>query len=246
MQSEQTQKKGRGHKGKKREPLGILAIWNDIDPAVEADYHEWYFQQHLLERLSIPGFLSARRYEAAGDGPKFFTFYHTQSVEVMRSPAYLERVNHPTDWTRRNMASFRGMNRTACRETIDLGRGIGSVAITLEIKAALGQEENLRRQLSDSLFPDLLRSPGSSGAIRARLWEGDPQVTTQKTNEQALRAGKDKSVDWVVVVEASTVAQGEKALQLLTASPLRSWGAESVASPYVYLLLHYFPGPEGR
>ncbi len=246
MQSNQTQKKGKGRKGKAGEPLGILAIWNDIDPVVEADYHEWYFQQHLLERLSIPGFLSARRYEATGTGPKFFTFYHTRSVEVMRSPAYLERVNHPTDWTRRNMASFRGMNRTACRETIDLGRGVGSVAITLEVKAALGQEENLRRQLSDSLFPDLLRSPGASGAIRARLWEGDPKITTQKTDEQALRAEKDKSVDWVVVVEASSMVQGEKARQLLVASPLQPWGAESVATPYLYRLLHYFPGPEGR
>ena len=246
MPTNQTQKKGKGHKGKEGEPMGILAIWNDIDPVVEADYHEWYFQQHLLERLSIPGFLSARRYEATGAGPKFFTFYHTQSIEVMKSPAYLERVNHPTDWTRANMASFRGMNRTACRETIDLGRGVGSVAITLEIKAALGQEENLRRQLSDSLFPDLLRSPGASGAIRARLWEGDPEITTQKTNEQALRAGKDRSVDWVVVVEASSMFQGEKARQLLTAYPLQSWGAEKAAAPYLYRLLHYFPGPEGR
>jgi hypothetical protein len=246
MRSNQTQKRGKGHKGKEGESLGILAIWNDIDPVVEADYHEWYFQQHLLERLSIPGFLSARRYEATGAGPKFFTFYHTQSIEVMRSPAYLERVNHPTDWTRRNMASFRGMNRTACRETIDLGRGVGSVAITLEIKAASGQEGNLRRQMSDSLFPDLLRSPGASGAIRARLWEGDPEITTQKTNEQALREEKDKSVDWVVVVEASSMAQAEKAAQGLAGYPFRAWGVESIAAPFVYRLLHYFPGSDGR
>lgn len=245
MLSHQNLEKGKGQ-SKEGEPLGILAVWNDIDPVIEADYHEWYFQQHLLERLGIPGFLSARRYEATGGGQKFFTFYHTRSVEVMRSLAYLERVNHPTEWTRRNMALFRGMNRTACRETLDLGRGVGSVAVTLEITAALGHEENLRRQLSASLFPDLLRSPGAGGAIRARLWEGDAEITTQKTDEQALRAGKDKSVDWVIVVEASSMAQGEKARRLLAASALLSWGAERVAIPYVYRLLHYFPGPEGR
>ena len=237
---------GKEKQGEKREPLGVLAVWNDVDPDAESDYHEWYFRQHLLERLGVPGFLTARRYERTAGGPKFFTFYHTRSVEVMRTPAYLEKVNNPTDWTRRNMASFRGMNRTACRETLDLGRGVGCAAVTLEIKAASGREETLRRRMTDSLFPDLLRSPGATGLIRARLWEGDPDITTQKTNEQALRAGKDKSVDWVVLVEASSPGQGEKAAQLLAAYPFQSWGAESVGLPCVYRLLHYFPGPDGR
>jgi hypothetical protein len=239
-------KNKKDQQGDKREPLGVLAIWNDVDPENEIDYNEWYFQEHLLERLSIPGFLTARRYERTGGGPKYFTFYHTRSIEVMRSPAYLQRLDNPTDWTRRGMASFKSMNRTACRETIDLGRGIGCAVITLEIKAAFGKEEDLRRRMSHSLFPDLLRSPGATGVIRARLWEGDPEITTQKTKEQALRAEKDKAVDWVVVVEISSPAQAEKAGQLLAGYPLKSWGAESVALPYIYRLMHYFPGPDGR
>ena len=239
-------KNRKDQQGGKREPLGVLAIWNDVDPENEIDYNEWYFQEHLLERLGVPGFFTARRYETTGGGPKYFTFYYTWSIEIMRKPTYLQRLNNPTDWTRRNMASFRSMNRTACRETIDLGRGIGCAAITLEIKAAFGQEENLRRRMSDSLFPDLLCSPGATGVIRAHLWEGDPEITTQRTNEQTLRAGKDKAVDWVVVVEASSPAQAEKAGQLLSGYPFKAWGAESVALPYIYRLMHYFPGPDGR
>jgi hypothetical protein len=230
----------------KSKPKGILVVWNDVDPKNEVDYNEWYFQQHALERLSVPGFLTARRYEAIGSGPKYFTFYTTTSVEIMRSSAYLERVNNPTDWTRRSMASFRNMNRTACRETLDLGRGIGSAAATVGIKPAAGRENELRKWIADSLFPDLLKSPGATGIIRCHLWEADTGVTTQKTAEQALRGGQDKMADWVVVVEASSTAQAERASHMLAAYPFAAWGAESVEPPYVYRLLHYLPGPDAR
>jgi hypothetical protein len=233
-------------KGGRGEPKGVLAIWNDVDPKIETDYNEWYWQEHLLERLGIPGFLTARRYEGVGSGPKYFSFYLTTSVEVLRSPAYLQRIHNPTEWTRRCMARFRNMNRTACRQTIDLGRGIGSAAVTMEIEAAAGQEEPLRRKISDSLFPDLLKSPGATGFLRCQLWEGDPGITDQKTAEQALRGGTDKMVNWVVVLETSSPAQAEMAGQRLLAYPFTQGGANKIGSPHVYRLLHYLQGPDGR
>ena len=233
-------------KGEKGEPKGVLAIWNDLDPEIETDYHEWYWQEHLLERLAVPGFLTARRYEVVGRGPKYFSFYLTTSVEVLKSPAYLQRIHNPTEWTRRCMASFRNMNRTACRQTIDLGRGIGGAAVTMEIETAAGQEDSLRRKISDSLFPELLKSPGATGLLRCQLWEGDPGITDQKTAEQALRGGEDKMVNWVVLIEASSPAQAEKAGQRLSAYPFAQGGAKKVGPPYVYRLLHYLQSPDGR
>ena len=35
-------------KGGKGEPKGVLAVWNDLDPKIETDYHQWYWQEHLL------------------------------------------------------------------------------------------------------------------------------------------------------------------------------------------------------
>ena len=233
-------------KGGKGEPKGVLGIWNDLDPKIEIDYHEWYWQEHLLERLAVPGFLTARRYEVVGRGPKYFSVYLTTSVEVLKSPAYLQRIHNPTEWTRRCMACFRNMNRTACRQTIDLGRGIGGAAVTMEIETAAGQEDSLRRKISDSLFPELLKSPGATGLLRCQLWEGDPGITDQKTAEQALRGGEDKMVNWVVVIEASSPAQAEKAGQRIGAYPLTQGGAKKVGPPYVYRLLHYLQAPDGR
>lgn len=231
---------------RKREPLGVLAVWNDVDPQVEKEYHEWYIQQHMLERLGIPGFLIARRYEAVTGGLKYFTYYLTKSIEVLKSPAYLQKLNYPTDWTRKIMPGFKNNSRSACRQTIDMGMGIGGAAVTMEIKASPGKEEELRQRLSSSLFPEMIRSPGTTGIIRIHLWEADLSVTAQKTGEQALRGGKDAVIDWVVVLEASTPELAEKAGKLLACSPFCAWGAESVAPPYVYRLLQHLEGPDGR
>ena len=39
---------------------GILAIWNDCAPGLEARYEHWYRSEHLVERVSVPGFRSGR------------------------------------------------------------------------------------------------------------------------------------------------------------------------------------------
>ena len=39
---------------------GILAIWHDCAPGREAEFEAWYQQEHLIERLAVPGFLFGR------------------------------------------------------------------------------------------------------------------------------------------------------------------------------------------
>jgi hypothetical protein len=36
---------------------GLLLVMADIDPAIEHDFNQWYEQEHLAERMAIPGFL---------------------------------------------------------------------------------------------------------------------------------------------------------------------------------------------
>src|SRR5688572_20922735 len=92
-----------------------LAVWFDVDPAGWDDLEAWYPRQHLPERLSVPGFRRGRRYAALEAGSAFFTMYETEDVGVLSSAAYLERLNNPTDWTRRVLPSFRRMVRNAYR-----------------------------------------------------------------------------------------------------------------------------------
>ncbi len=47
-----------------RDAQGVLFVSNDIVEAAEEEFNRWYQQQHLPERLSAPGFKTARRYRA--------------------------------------------------------------------------------------------------------------------------------------------------------------------------------------
>ena len=93
----------------------VLAIWFDVDPSGEHEVQAWYPRQHLPERLSVPGVLRGRRYAVTGDGPRFFTLYETRDSSVLSSPPYIERLNDPTEWTRRSLSAFRGMIRSVYR-----------------------------------------------------------------------------------------------------------------------------------
>ena len=68
---------------------GILAIFNNVAPGREAEFEEWFQHEHLAERIAVPGFLVGRRHEAVSGWPRYFNFYVTQSVEVLKSAAYL-------------------------------------------------------------------------------------------------------------------------------------------------------------
>ena len=48
---------------------GLLMVWADVPADKEAEFNRWYNEEHLAERLAIPGFLDGARYEAVQGGP---------------------------------------------------------------------------------------------------------------------------------------------------------------------------------
>ncbi len=71
---------------------GLLMVWADIDPGLEAEYHRWYDEEHIAHLLAVPGFLSAGRYVALKGGPKYLALYELESPDVLKSPAFLDGV----------------------------------------------------------------------------------------------------------------------------------------------------------
>jgi hypothetical protein len=61
------------------------------DAAREAEWNEWY-SPHLNDLLSIPGFSTAQRLRALGDGaPRYRALYAVESPEIFTSPGYVGR-----------------------------------------------------------------------------------------------------------------------------------------------------------
>jgi hypothetical protein len=80
---------------------GLLMVWCDVPADKEPDFNRWYNEEHLAERLAVPGFLSAARYEAVKGGPKHLAVYELESAAVMQSAAYKKVSANPTPWTQR-------------------------------------------------------------------------------------------------------------------------------------------------
>ena len=80
---------------------GLLMVWADVPADKEDDFNRWYNEEHMAERLSVPGFLDAARYEAVKSGPKHLACYELESPAVLESPAYKRVQANPTPWTKR-------------------------------------------------------------------------------------------------------------------------------------------------
>lgn len=97
---------------------GLLLTLTEPPPAMEEEFNVWYDEEHLAERLAIPGFRSALRWVAdvpPGAG-KYLATYELDSVEVLSSPAYLERFRNQTPWSRRCLRKAVVFKRWACEQ----------------------------------------------------------------------------------------------------------------------------------
>ena len=80
----------------------VIAMTGDTEPGWREEYHRWYDQEHLVERMAVRGFLGARRYvNIRGEGPAEMTLYELESPEVLEKPEYRRLFNPPTDWSQR-------------------------------------------------------------------------------------------------------------------------------------------------
>src|SRR3954452_16672598 len=120
---------------------GFLAIFSTAAPGREAEFEEWFQHEHLAERLAVPGFLLGRRYEAVAGQPRNFNFYLTQSADVLKSSAYIERLNHPTPMTHKIMSEiFKDMIRTVCHRTLRLGAMRGAAVVAVLFSGKVNQD----------------------------------------------------------------------------------------------------------
>ena len=214
-----------------------LIIFNDIDPAAEAEYEIWYWQDHLRQRWALFGNRPARRYQrVAGEGREYFTFYEVESLATFASPAYQATLREPTEGTRRIMPHFRNMSRSLCVPALEQGDGTGGVVATLP----LHPDEATAQRLPALLAPQFERLLAGPGITRCRLWQTDVTATRAPNPESRLRGQSDELVPWLIVAEGSSIERVGAAARQLASDPLVA-AANPPASPPIYTLLAALP-----
>jgi hypothetical protein len=98
---------------------GLLLTLTEPPPSMEEEFNAWYDREHLPERLSIPGFRSARRWVAdcqPGEG-KYLATYELDSLAVLSSREYLAFFEKPSPWSQRCLGKAVVFKRWTCEQT---------------------------------------------------------------------------------------------------------------------------------
>jgi hypothetical protein len=202
---------------------GVLAIWHNVAPGYAAAVREWYAREHHFERLALPGFMEARRYDrVSGAGADVLGLYSLSSPDALVSEAVREGLAAPSKWTRTVMPHFRNTSITACGIAAEAGLGEGGHVAALACTAG-----SLPR--AATLCAELLSMPG---VLRVRTLVAADAGERARSAEMTLTDRPEGPISWALLADAESAEAAQTALY----SARKQGGAAEVAHCAVYRL----------
>jgi len=182
---------------------GAVAIWHDIAPEGMDEFYAWHGEEHMPERVSIPGFHCGRRFMARQADLQFFNLYETQSPEVVRGSEYKARLDSPTPRTLSAVKHFRNVARSLCRvlvkhEVGESGTGQGGLMATLRYDVGEADEALHLDVFKQIIIPKLALSAGISSVS---LLVADRVASGYVNAEQRARGAANLVPPIVLMVE---------------------------------------------
>lgn len=77
----------------------------------EAEFHDWYHSEHIPDRMALPGFSHAIRYETDSGEPRFLAVYYLDDMSVLETPEYRALKEQPSARTAHMLESVTGFTR---------------------------------------------------------------------------------------------------------------------------------------
>ncbi len=200
---------------------GLLCAGLDVEQENESDFLEWHSREHLVERMGVPGFLKGRRFHQSESSPHYLILYEVESLSVLSSAPYLERLNRPTPWTIKASKAMRSGFRSAY-QLVWSGAGMEGGYI-LAIRFSPDDPVNSPAKVQAYAQERLL---GNCGIVNAWLACPDQPTSTISTVE-SRQSGNAYAPEWLLLVEGVS----EAALRLvltneLSAQRFRAWGVD--------------------
>lgn len=178
----------------------VMVNWSDVAPEHRHAYYDWHCREHMVGRVALPGFVRGRRCIAAKANRDFLVWYEVEGVEVLKSKAYLDKANAPSELTRRTTPYIKNSARALARIRHSLGVGTGGCVLTLRFDAAPGSEKGLEEHLVSKALPAVADIPEITGA---HFCVADLEVSSIVPVE---RQGRPTAIPrWIVLVEGVTL-----------------------------------------
>ncbi|WP_157793014.1 DUF4286 family protein [Bordetella genomosp. 8] len=178
---------------------GALALWIDVDPALDKETDAWYIVEHMPERIDIGGYRRARRFQALEGAPRYLTLFEADTPDALASHGYLSLVGKISDQSKRIRAGFSNVARNTFRVRATHGRGLGAVTLSLRLRLRAGADSTAAHGwLEQSLRQAMTRH----AIVGAHSLEAAPEVRARMDAVRVTGVG-DAKVEHVVFIEAT-------------------------------------------
>jgi hypothetical protein len=166
---------------------GLLMVYCDVPAEHEEEFNRWYNEEHIPERLAIPGVLNAARYKAVEGGPTYLACYELTSSDAWYAEDWQKWLKNPTAWSKRMSPSviattyIRNLYRRIYPQNVPPETAqadmapvllVGRMSVPMELEAKFNDAYNNERLPLCRSIP---------GYIRARRFEavmGEPKYMT--------------------------------------------------------------------
>ena len=175
---------------------GLLAVWTDIAPEAEREFNEWYNTEHIPQLLGVPGFLSGRRYQAIEGEPKYLALYELAIPEVLKTDAFRQVRESPTEWSKKMIPLFRNTAIGEFRQIFSCSNypaPESEFLLTVRLNIPAETENEFNRWYNIDHLPALVGVPGVACARRYQALAGDSKYLAIYEMDDA---GITKSEAW--------------------------------------------------
>lgn len=182
---------------------GLMAFWTDIADEHLLEVQKWHNCEHMIERITIPGFLVGRRYRGV-EGHTYLMYYETTDTRVLNSEAYLTALNNSTPWTKKSLTFF----KNNIRNIYELVALEGEQVITeppflyiIRFNIETSKETDIVGWLKTTYLPNISTL---AEVYRSRLYQIDEEISNIKTGEREIYGGGPGQQKYLLMFELAS------------------------------------------
>jgi hypothetical protein len=154
---------------------GLLFVYSDPGRVPEAEFNDWYDNEHGPARLTVPGISAGYRFRALDQlAPPWLAYYEVKP-SVMDGPEYKALWASASDREKSIMSRLATLDRRVYEPISDNGpapAGPPPVVLAVSLSVPAGMEDDLAAWYTEEHIPMLLAVPGWRRIRRFRLTSG--------------------------------------------------------------------------
>ena len=206
-----------------------MVNWSNVAAEHRPAYYRWHGEEHMIGRLTIPGYRRGRRFAAVAASRDFLVLYEVADLAVVTGKDYLAKANNPSPLTRATTQYVKDSARALALVRLSLGIGQGGFVLTLRFDVQPGRESDLDRFVREQVR----EAASTTGVVGAHFCVADMAASQMVPVE---RQGRPTAIPaWMVLLEGIGVQTLETAADRgFTASLLGKHGAQAALDRDTY------------